>query len=100
MTAGVGATFVLGKATFNGETTTVHPWIIGGAAINTGIKEQTDRSVTETLNVSGFFGFGNAAVSFSRGVLHGTTSIGLSFKLDVLTNMAPDAFLCLAGCKP
>jgi hypothetical protein len=99
MTAGVGMTFLLGKATSNGESSTVDPWVIAGAAVNAGIREGDDRRIDEDLSVSGFFGFGDVAVNFSWPLLGGERSIGLALKLDVLTNLAPDAFMCLGGCK-
>lgn len=99
MTAGVGATLLLGKAAITGNNATLQPWIIAGAAINAGLKETDDRKVAEALTVSGFFGFGDVAVNFSRGLLDGDTTIGLSLKVDVLTNLAPDAYMCLRGCK-
>lgn len=98
MTAGVGATFVLGKATYNGTAATVNPWIIAGAALNAGIREGENNEVAEALSISGFFGFGNVAVNFSRQLLGGGTSIGLALKVDALTNMAPDAYMCIRGC--
>lgn len=99
MTAGVGFTFVLGKATYNGSSATVDPWIIAGGAINAGIRETGDGKVAEALALSGFFGFGDVAVNFSWPLLSGERSIGLALKVDVLTNMAPDAFMCLRGCQ-
>lgn len=99
MTLGVGATFVLGKATFNGQTANVDPWMIAGAAINAGVRESGDKEVGEALTISGFLGFGDVALNFSRGLLGGGTSVGLSLKLDVITNLAPDAYMCIRGCR-
>ncbi|HEU0076929.1 MAG TPA: hypothetical protein VFQ76_04720 [Longimicrobiaceae bacterium] len=99
MTAGVGATLLLGKAAVTGSNATLQPWVIAGAAINAGLKETEDRKVAEALTLSGFFGFGDVAVNFARGLLDGETTIGLSLKVDVLTNLAPDAYMCLRGCR-
>jgi hypothetical protein len=99
MTLGAGVTFVLGKATYNGASATVDPWILAGAALNAGIREDDDRKVAETLSFSGFFGLGDVAVNFSWPLFSGERSIGLSLKVDVLTNMAPDAFMCFRGCN-
>jgi hypothetical protein len=98
MTAGMGVTFVLGKATFNGGSAEVDPWVIAGAAINAGIRESADRKVAEALNVSGFIGIGDVAVNISWPLLSGERSLGLALKVDMLTNMAPNAYMCFRGC--
>lgn len=101
ITMGVGVTFLVGKASATGMTMKADPWIIAGAAINAGIQEDAESRVDEALTLSGFLGFGDVAVSFSRNLLRGGTSIGLSLKLDVLTNLAPSAYMCLrGGCQP
>lgn len=97
ITMGLGVTFLIGKASLTGETMTAAPWLIAGAAINAGIQEDSDSRATEALTLSGFFGFGDVALNFSRNLLRGGTSIGLSLKLDVLTNLAPSAYMCLLG---
>lgn len=99
MTLGAGVTFLLGKATYNGESATVDPWIIAGAALNAGIREDDDRKVAETLSFSAFFGLGDVAVNFSWPLFSGERTIGLSLKVDVLTNLAPDAYMCFRGCS-
>lgn len=97
VTMGVGVTFLLGKATKTGTTLTAEPWVIAGAALNAGVQEDPESNVTEALTLSGFFGFGDVALSFSRNLLRGGTSLGLSLKVDTLTNLAPNLFMCLAG---
>lgn len=95
---GAGATFILGKASFEGVNASVQPWIIAGAAVNAGVKDDAEEGVTEALTASLFVGLADVALSFSRDLLGGGTSIGISLKVDLITNLAPDAFMCLSGC--
>jgi len=95
-TIGSGATFLIGKATKNGESANITPWVIAGAALNAGVKEQVDRSVTTALTWTVFAGVSDIAVSYSHDVLDGHNFIGLSLKLDVLNSLAPDKYICLS----
>lgn len=100
MTVGVGATIMLGKATLENRMTSIQPWVIAGAALNSGLREDAANRVAPALSVSGFFGIADLALNASRELLDGATSFGLSFKSDVITDLAPDAFMCLAGGCP
>jgi hypothetical protein len=99
ITGGVGLTLLLGKATYNGETSNVDPWLIGGVGLNNGIKDSGDGTAEYSLSGSVFVGIGDVAVSFARDFLEDRWSAGLSLKLDTLTNLAPDAFMCFSGCE-
>lgn len=100
MTVGVGATLMLGKATLESELTDIKPWVIAGAAFNSGLREDASNRVAPALSVSAFFGIASLALSASRELLDGATSFGMSMKADLITDLAPDAFMCLAGGCP
>ena len=99
ITSGVGFTLMLGQAALQGETVQVSPWLFTGAALNAGFKEGSDNEVDTQLSGSIFFGTGEVAVTIARGFLDGETTFGLALKVDALTNLAPDAFMCFAGCR-
>lgn len=100
MTMGFGTTLLLGKGTFEGQKTSLQPWVIAGAALNAGVHDDPEKGVTEALMISGFLGFGNVAINVARELLDGDTTFGLALKVDVLTNLAPDAYMCLRGGCP
>lgn len=102
ITMGAGFTFILGKARLNGPALAeIVPWLTVGAGLNWGIRESLDDTVEDVVSGSLFIGTSEVAISFSRPLIDGAgTSIGLSLKIDAITDLAPDAFMCLKGCNP
>ena len=100
ITGGVGVTLILGKATLKDSKSRVNinPYVMVGGGINAGIKETIGGEVAEAVNISGFVGFGSVAVSFAKGLLTGGNTVGLSLKVDTLTDLKPSAHICFWGC--
>jgi hypothetical protein len=54
--------------------------------------------MAQAMSLAGFIGFSEAALSFQHDVLDGRNSIGVSLKSDIITNLSPNSFICLAWC--
>lgn len=100
ITGGAGVALILGKATLRDEKNKVNidPYVMVGGGINAGIKETVGGEVTEAVNISGFIGLGSVAVSFAKGLLTGGNTVGLSLKIDTLTDLRPSSHICFWGC--
>lgn len=92
MGIGIGSTFVYGRAMQNGDMVNITPLLIGGLAANIGVKNDPMGGVKTSLTYSEFIGLNNVAVAFSHDILDGANSIGLSLKMDILTDLAQDTF--------
>jgi hypothetical protein len=99
ITLGVGATWMLGKATYaEKDIANLNPYILFGTALNTGLKEKLDGDVSGATLVSIFAGFSAVSLSYSWDLLDGAKFLGLSTKSDVWTNFRPKAYLCHWHC--
>lgn len=99
MALGGGATLILGKAR-DGEkgAANVTPWLLLGVAANFGVGEDPNRTVAGSTFVSAFVGAGSLAVAYQYDPFRRQTFYGLSMKLDIITDLKPDAYLRLWHC--